>query len=234
MFQHSAKPSKSFLHTKIYLSNKSIVFLLLISRGSHILTVCQQSVSSSGSPTLLLVSAAHFTGVMSSCHRLWSLMMSASHVTGPLTEPQSAQSPCSHSPASVDISPCPPRLPGPGDRPMRRKPPVLGRISARPPVHLLTSQHWHGPVSAPRVRTLALQPGPGPASDTAALRCTSQSQLSGANGKLCNGRGSNFYTCSIQEKTTRFAQFFFNLKLFIYMCLFKCFYDLILLAVYFV
>ena len=67
MFQHPAKPNKRFLHTKIYLSNKSIVFLLLISRGSHILTVWQKSVSSSGSQGtyLILVSAAHFTGVMS-------------------------------------------------------------------------------------------------------------------------------------------------------------------------
>ena len=136
MFQHPAKPSKSFLHTKIYSSNKSIVFLLLISRGSHILTVWQQSVSSSGSPTLLLVSAVHFT-VMS---QLWSLMMSASHVTGPLTEPQSAQSPCSHSPAL--ISPRAPRV---------SPDPVTGRCGANP-------RCWtgaaHSPSASPDIATL--------------------------------------------------------------------------------
>ena len=63
MFQHPAKPSKSFLHTKIYSSNKYIVFLLLFLRGSHILTVCQQSVSSSGPQGTYLV-----TRVCSSLH----------------------------------------------------------------------------------------------------------------------------------------------------------------------
>ena len=80
MFQHSAEPSKSFLHTKIYSSPDSIVFLLLISQGSHVVTV-------SSSPTLFTECLAHFT-LMS----LWSLMMSVSHVTKPLTEPQSQHS----------------------------------------------------------------------------------------------------------------------------------------------
>ena len=71
--------------------------------------------------------------------------------------------------------------------------------AAQPPVHLLTSQHWHGRVSAPRVRTLALQPGPGPASD-AALRCTSQLSHSQGQTENCSMNQNQTFTLTVSKR----------------------------------
>ena len=112
VLQHSVEPRKSFLHTK-YLASKSIVFLLLISRGSHSVTVCCSDV------TYLVYSCLLITLLMMSS--LWSLMMSASHVTALLTELKLHQSPCSLSAQRWDLRP--PWWPS--DRQMRRRSPVL-------------------------------------------------------------------------------------------------------------
>ena len=114
---------------------------------------------------------AHFT-LMS----LWSLMMSASHVTKPLTESQSQLSLRVPTPRPALISPssCLPNS-------------VTGRCGADPRWRrgpgVSTRVHPDNIDTAASVSTqgpdLGLACNAGPASDTAALRCTSQPSLRG-------------------------------------------------------
>ena len=176
MFQHSAEPSKTFLHTKIYLSSKSLLSSCCsFHKGHTIVTV-------SSSPTLI------FTLVwltLLSCHsghwwcppHIWWCPphMSRSHWL-------------SLSLCTVSVFPLAqrwylPASPGLPDRPMRRRSPVEGGGPGWAPS--ASWQHWHGPVSAPRVRTLALQPQARPPTQ---LHCAAHLTRS-LRGKQLNGRG---------------------------------------------